>query len=211
MSHRSPHIVLLLIALAVTAVSCERKKKKTAPPEPWVFQSEDAPYKLRLDGGWNREDPATLNEFADLAVVHSDDLFFIVIPQELPMIDGVDIPDALRMKRAGRDLMETQIDDLEIQKQGPVRVDGRSGQSIVARGVTDDQEIKYVTTYLTEGDWGFQLVGWSPIERQRELLVRIDELLAGWTFLAPKPSEESDIQDADAGAEQPDAGAEETE
>jgi hypothetical protein len=206
MGYRVLHILFLAIALAGIPACETSKKKQKKSVEPWVFESEKAPYRLRLRGGWTREDPATLNEFADLAVVHSDDLFFIVIPQELPMIEGVDSPDALRMKRAGLDLMETQIGDLEIQKQGPVRVDGRAGQSVVARGVIDDQEIKYVTTYVTEGDWGFQLVGWSPIDRQRELLVRIDELLAGWKFLAPKPEDDSDIQDADAGANVPDAG-----
>ena len=191
-----------LLALAVLATGCEQQKKAPKKPkQPWTWESEKAPYALELAGEWKRDDPAVLNEFADLAVTHDDDLFFIVIPQELPDIAGVERPDALDLKRAGVTLMEAQIDDLEIQKQGPVRVDERQGQTVVARGIVDNQQVKYVTTYLTEGDWGFQLVGWSPIERRRDLMVRIDELLAGWSFEAddakPEPSE--DIQ-ADAGS-----------
>lgn len=201
--------LVLHIALIVTTVvglsACDEKTKAKAPEEPWTFESERAPYALTLAPDWQKEDPAVLNEFADLAVAHRDNLFFIVIPQELPSIEGVDAPDALDLKRAGVALMETQIANLEIQKQGPVRVDERQGQSVVARGVVDEQEVKYVTTYLTEGSWGFQLVGWAPIQRQHDLLVRVDELLAGWKFkeLAPepKPSEPETIESMDVGPE----------
>ena len=161
---------------------------------------------MTVAGEWKREDPAAINEFADLAITHPDDLFFIVIPQLLPQIEGVDAPDALDLKRASVTLMETQIDDLQIQKQGPVRVDQRQGQSVVARGVVDGQQVKYLTTYLTEGEWGFQLIGWAPIERQRSLLVRVDELLTGWRF-AEKPEDDADISsDAGSDASAPDAG-----
>ena len=184
---------LSLIALFLVA-GCSDRKKKSEPKQkpPWTFESEAAPYLLTLPGEWKKEDPAVLNEFADLALTHPDDLFFIVIPQELPQIEGVAAPDALDLKRAGVTLMETQIDDLQVQKQGPVRVDQRQGQSVVAQGLVDGQEVKYLTTYLTEGDWGFQLIGWAPIERRRSLLVRIDELLTGWKF-AVKPEDQLDI------------------
>lgn len=192
-------VIITLILTAAFMCGCEKAEKKVAPKEPWTWDSEKASYTLVLPGEWKREDPDVLNEFADLAVTHSDDLFFIVIPQELPKLEGVDAPDALDLKRAGVALMETQIDNLEIQKQGPVRVDGRQGQSVVARGIVDGQQVKYLTTYLTEGDWGFQLIGWAPIEKRRALLVRVDELLSNWKFLsAAKPA-------ADAGIE-PDVG-----
>lgn len=200
-----PHFCLLV---ALLFAGCSETKKKQPKPKPsWTFESEKAPYLLTLPGEWKKEDPAVLNEFADLAVTHPDDLFFIVIPQELPQIEGVDSPDALDLKRAGVTLMEAQIEDLQIQKQGPVRVDQRQGQSVVARGIVDGQEVKYLTTYLTEGDWGFQLIGWAPIERRRALLVRIDELLTGWRFAA-KPEDDLDIS-PDAGT--PDSGDPPTE
>jgi len=206
MTFRLSHIALL-VALWSTVVGCESKTTPKVVAQPWVFDSETAPYSLTLGPGWQKEDPAVLNEFADLAVAHGEDLFFIVIPQELPSIEGVEAPDALDLKRAGVALMDAQIASLEIQKQGPVRVNERQGQSVVARGVVDEQEVKYVTTYLTEGNWGFQLVGWSPIQRQHELLVRIDELLAGWKFVEPAPEMNPPpveaIEFGDAGPEPP--------
>lgn len=203
------NLPFLCLLVAVFAVGCaEKKKAQHKPKPPWTFESEKAPYLLTIPGEWKKEDPTVLNEFADLAVTHPDDLFFIVIPQELPQIEGVDAPDSLDLKRAGVTLMEAQIGELQIQKQGPVRVDQRQGQSVVARGIVDGQEVKYLTTYLTEGDWGFQLIGWAPIERRRALLVRVDELLTGWKF-AEKPDDESDIS-PDAGTE-PDAGEPPTE
>lgn len=193
--------IALLCLFAVAA--CEQAPKQRAKVRaPWTYESENAPYSLTLPGTWKREDPSLLNEFADLAVSHPDDLFFIVIPQELPQIEGVDIPDALDLKRAGVTLMEEQIDQLQLQKQGPIRVDQRQGQTVVARGVIDGQEVKYLTTYLTEGDWGFQLVGWAPIDRQRRLLQGIDELLTGWRFaenLADDPDIQADVGQDDAG------------
>ena len=186
------------MALALGSLGCESEeaKKRKQQRAPWVHTSEQAPYELTLSPGWQHEDPAILNEFADLAAAHEKNLFFIVIPQQLPNApEEVDAPDALDLKRAGMMLMESQIEGLEIQKQGPVRVDGRTGQTVVTKGRHGDQQIKYVTTYLAEGRWGFQLVGWAPIERQHELLVEVDALLAGWKFAEP-----------DAGA--PDAGME---
>lgn len=205
-----PHtfLPLFLVATLLALSGCDESKKQAPrPKEPWTFESAKAPYRITLPGDWKKEDPAVLNEFADLAVTHPDDLFFIVIPQELPQIEGVDAPDALDLKRAGVTLMEAQIENLEIQKQGPVRVDQRQGQSVVAEGHVDGQHVKYLTTYLTEGEWGFQLIGWAPFEQRRALLVRIDELLAGWKF-AEKPEEDLDIS-PDAGAL--DAGADSKE
>lgn len=194
---------ILLTACCCFTLACEQApKQRTKPKAPWTFESEKAPYSLTLPGGWKREDPSLLNEFADLAVSHPDDLFFIVIPQELPQIEGVDIPDALDLKRAGVTLMEEQIEHLQLQKQGPIRVDQRQGQTVVARGVVDGQDVKYLTTYLTEGDWGFQLVGWAPIERRRHLLQGIDTLLSGWRF-SEKLADDLDIE-PDAGRD--DAG-----
>ncbi len=190
---------LLCLLLALAAPACSERKKAAPKPKPaWKFESETAPYLLTLQGEWKKEDPKILNEFADLAITHPDDLFFIVIPQLLPQIEGVETPDSLDLKRAGVTLMRAQIGELEIQKQGPVRVDQRQGQSVVAKGIVDQQEVKYLTTYLTEGDWGFQLIGWAPIERRRALLVRVDELLTGWKF-AEKPEADLDIS--------PDAGS----
>ena len=197
---RTPIVALVLLALTSSAVfsaGCDSKSAPEVEKKPWSYASEKAPYSVLLGAGWIREDPTVLNEFADLAVSYSGDIYFIVIPQELPTIEGVDPPDALDLKRAGVSLMETQITDLEIQKQGPVRVDERAGQSVVARGVVDEQPVKYVTTYLTEGKWGFQLVGWAPLPKQRELLARIDELLATWEFTEPdEPAARLQVQHA---------------
>ena len=115
---RAPsHTSLLLALLALAALTaCEQSKsRQPRPKEPWTFTSEKAPYRITLPGDWKKEDPAILNEFADLAVTHPDDLFFIVIPQQLPQIEGVESPDALDLKRAGVTLMQAQIEKLEIQ------------------------------------------------------------------------------------------------
>lgn len=192
----------LLLVSALALAGC-RDGQKAEPAKPWVHKSVRAPYELTVPPQWAPEAPAVVNEFADVAVTRDHEFFFIVIPQGLPEVPGADRPDALSLKRASVEIMKTQIEDLEIERQGPVRVDGRDGHSVVAHGKSGGHQISYVATYVVDGLWGFQLVGWAPRGRSKELVAHVDGLLGGFSFTtAVKPAAAPSIEDAgrDAGS-----------
>ncbi len=195
---RLSHIAFILAALAISG--CEEKKpEKTA--QPIEFESEKAGYALILPLGWKLESAEKLNTFADLAASYEDTHYLIVIPQQLPVIPGVEAPDALALKRASIAVMEEEIEDFSIDKQGPVKLAGRVAQSVFARGIVEGREVTYVTTYATRDGWGYQIVGWGPAERESTLVSQIDRVLATWTF---EESNESAPQDAGTTDKKPD-------
>lgn len=174
------HIALFFALLNV--LGCEEKTVEKAV-EPIEFQSEKAGYSVTLPLGWKLEDARKLNTFADLAASYRGTHYLIVIPQQLPVIPGVEPPDALALRRASVAVMEEEIRDFEIEKQGPVKLAGRVAQSVFASGVVEGQEVKYVTTYATRDGFGYQIVGWGPAADEATLVSQIDRILATWSFL----------------------------
>jgi len=178
--------VFLLLALVM---ACDSKQTTTRQVEkPQQFKSEKAPYALTLSSTWNLLPVEDLNSYADIAATYQQLLYFIVIPQSLPEIPGVDPPDALALKRASLSVLEEQIQDFVIDRQGPVRIADTTGHSVFASGVSDGAKVKYVTTYVSRGLWGFQIVGWGPSEHETLLVAEIDRVLNSWQFTESKPS-----------------------
>jgi len=186
---------LLTLLLASLAAGCHDDKKHDAPLEAWTYQSKRFGYRVKMPGDWKREQSATLNQHADLAASKDAMFFLIVIPQRLRQIEGVEPPDALALKRAGLDIMSSSIDGLALDRQGPVRVDGHRGYTVFAHGRVDKQKVAYVTTYVTESTWGYQIVAWAPEPRKKALIANVDEILANWKFTTPaKPGDVSSIE-----------------
>jgi hypothetical protein len=191
-----------VIFLAVLSVcGCESDAPKPAPMQPLLFESKTAPYRLELGEPWALTDSKNLNSHADLAATYNSSLYLIVIPQKLPSIPGVESPDALALKRASLAVLEERLKGFTIERQGPIKLDNAIGQSVFASGQTEGQSIQYVATYMTRADWGFQVVGWGPVEKGPLLTAEMDRILATWKFTGatpvvtpspPEPEEEID-------------------
>ncbi|MEZ4462026.1 MAG: hypothetical protein R3E66_20365 [bacterium] len=181
--------IVVFMVLALLATSCDSTPKKPEPAAPLDFKSTVAPYTVKLSSPWTLTTADTLNTHADLAATYDDTLYLIVIPQKLPAIPGVDPPDALALKRASLAVLEERLKGFQIARQGPIKIDDEIGQSVFASGETEGQQIQYVATYATRGDWGFQVVGWGPKDKASLLTAEVDRVLSSWKFLASKPSE----------------------
>lgn len=194
-------LIFLFVSLSL---GCESEPKVATPEAPVVFQSNQAPYALTLAHPWKITSAAALNTFADLAANYDDTLYVIVIPQKLPAIPGVDPPDALALKRASLAVLEEKLKGFTIDRQGPIKLDNELGQSVFAHGQSEQHQVQYVATYVTRGDWGFQIVGWGPSEKSPLLIVEMDRILTSWKFTggiaAPEnlPPEPADSPDANA-------------
>jgi hypothetical protein len=163
---------------------------------PWRFESQLAPYTLEVPGEWEKTPSSDINQFADL-VLTVDERFadgepfrVIIIPQELPHYDGVPTPDALAIKRASLNLLRKRVDKFEIQREGPLDLDGEPALSVFAEGMDNHKPVQYITTYATHGDFGYQIVAWGPRKQQEGLVQAVDELLSGWQFTDKSASNE---------------------
>lgn len=185
MTHRysTAGFSLILALLVAFALACD--KEEAPEPKPWTFASEKAPYSVTMPPDWGVEDASQFNSFADFAA-RKGQLHLIVIPQRLPRLAGAAPPDALALKRAAVSVMAESIDELEVIKQGPIRVSGLDGHTVFATGMVKGQPHFYITTYVTSDDWGFQIIAWAPADRRRGLTVEVDGLLDDWTFEGDK-------------------------
>lgn len=185
---------VLILIIVLFAFACDSSEKDAnSGAKSFTFKSEKAPYSLTLTEPWTRSKSDELNAHADIAANYQQLLFFIVIPQLLPDIPGVDPPDSLALKRASISVLEEQIADFVVDKQGPIRLADTTGQSVIASGTSDGARVKYVTTYVSRGLWGYQIVGWGPIAHESLLVAEMDRILTSWTFTDAKPSPSSDI------------------
>lgn len=166
---------------------------------PVVFESEEAPYSVRLPDGWRLEGEGALNKEADLAASKSNRLFLIVLPQDLPSIQGVDSPGVEELKRTSIERMSENVQQLEIQREGPVTLESADARSVVAKAQTENGEVQYVATYVTRGTWGYQIVAWGPVTEKSELVDSVDAVIKGWQFTSDSlPSPDADAPSADS-------------
>jgi len=187
MTRHLRHVILALAAVALLAScgNCRSADDGPAPdagPDRPLCKSDKAPYQVRLPTGWRREDPNSLNPHADLAASRDDRLFLIVIPQQLPDIDGVDPPNAGALKEASVERMRDNVEQFEIEREGPVTLEHGDGTSLFAEGVVDDNPVQYVATFVTHGQWGYQIIAWGPAGDESELVESVDALIGGWQF-----------------------------
>jgi hypothetical protein len=178
-----PFILLSIwIMLLLPLLGCQSNSDVSESAGPWSHTGKRGVYGLQFGLGWIREDPAVFNTHADLAASQVGELFLIVIPQELPVVRGVPTPDATALKRASVEIMRDSISDFEIVEENPMVLGGVPAETIFARGSVGEVDICYVLTYITNGAWGYQIVGWAPAFKQRTLATRVDEVLRTWTF-----------------------------
>ncbi len=163
------------------------------------FVSQQAPYRVELPAGWTTtRKPDKLNPHADLAATRDERLFAIVIPQKLPELDGVDPPGADALKDASLERMRSNVNDLRVEQEGPVSLEGGEGVSVFAEGTVDDDTVQYIATFVTHGHWGYQIIAWGPAEDEAELVDQVDSLIGGWQFRDDSlPSDAPDAAETD--------------
>ena len=193
-----PLAVLVIAALASSCGDCQSTEDKPTPDTgeaQTTFESEKAPYSVTLPEGWGIDDSGSLNPHADLAITRNDRHFLIVIPQELPSVDGVEPPDAEALKDASLERMRENVDNLEIEQEGPVSLENGEGTSLFAEGVVDQNRVQYVATFVTHAGWGYQIIAWGPAKDESKLIDSVDAFIGGWQFRDDSQSGRS----ADAG------------
>ncbi len=180
-----PHIaVALLIALLLAPlVACDHPGVSS---EPWLFSHEQAHYEVLFSSDWVAESPDEINPFADLAASQEDRKFFLVITQELPDYPSPTLRDLEDLALGN---LRESVDTLDIQRRGPLSLDGVSGSTIFATGELDDDEISYITSYAIYEGMGYQLIAFSEPEHQQALFDEVDILLSDWQFLPVEADE----------------------
>lgn len=180
-------IASALFAMALLGSSaCSDCRSSTPEATPWLFESQSASYEILFPPHWTAERPGELNPHADAAASVDDSLFFMVIPQELPTFPR---PDVRQLKRSGLALLEATVDDLVVERQGPIELDGISGLTVIARGQLEDRQIRYINSYLIDGDMGYQIIAFAHMEQEEVLMTEIDAVLSQWRFTGDEPPE----------------------
>ncbi|AWV89237.1 hypothetical protein DN745_07735 [Bradymonas sediminis] len=160
---------------------------KSDPVDPdslpaWTFQSPTAPYSVEVPGQWAQTPVEEINRFADLALRVEDQYFLIIIPQKLPQYEGVASPDALDLKRASVGVLKERVTEFNVEREGPLELNGQPALSVFASGVHEGDPVKYINTYTTHDSWGFQIIAWGPASNENGLVEATDKLLAGLQF-----------------------------
>ena len=185
-SHFPSRSLLLLFGFALLLLfsGCSQCHRSTEEFPPWRFGSERADYEIVLPGEWRREPAGSINPHAELATSRDDSLFFLVIPQQLPSFPR---PTTLELKETALAHLETTVDDFAIDRQGSIELDGIRALSVFASGSLDERRLSYITTYLTHGDFGYQLVAFSEKEFEELLIREKDIILSTWRFPSQRP------------------------
>jgi hypothetical protein len=175
---------LAFLMTVSTACDSESNDEPDRPDEPprETFSSDKAPYKVRLPSGWKMRSTDKLNPHADLAATYHDRFFLIVIPQELPDLDGVDPPGVDALKEASLERMRGNVDDLKIEQEGPVSLEKGEGTSVFAEGKVDESRVQYIATFVQHGPWGYQIIAWGPASDESRLVDAVDTFIGGWQF-----------------------------
>ena len=176
-------LALFGLSLLLLGLGCSQCHRGPEELPPWRFQSERAHYDIVLPGEWRREPQGSINPHAELATSRDNSLFFLIIPQRLPSFPR---PTTLELKETALALLESTVDDFAIDRQGSIELDGIPALSVFASGSLDQRRLTYITTYLTHGEFGYQLIAFSEKEFEDLLIREMDIILSTWRFHSPE-------------------------
>ncbi len=188
-------VIFLLAAATIVLPGCDGCDLASDDSPPWRFAGEQADYEVIFPSNWHAEPPESINENAEVVASHEEGLFFMVIPQPLPSFPEVDV---LQFQQEALQTLDNSVDDLVIERQGPVQLDGVSGMSTFATATVDGESIRYITCYVINDDTGYQLVGFAPKPSASKLYEEVDTILAGWQFGSDDPEDEPEQRDVPA-------------
>lgn len=188
-------LTLATLFLGAGCSSCENVVKKADPP--WIKKGEIAPYELLFPGTWQLERPESINPHAEIAASREDKYFLLVIPQELPEFPR---PDVFALQKTALQMLQDSVDNFLIERQGPLELDQTPGLSVFARGELQGRAIRYITSYIVHGDFGYQIIAFAELEDEQTLLEDMDLILSHWRF--------TDTEQAETPDEEPELAAE---
>lgn len=165
--------------VVVFSIGCDRCSENVEEPPAWKFASQAAPYEVVFPGEWSREPDGAINLHADLEASRDERLFFIVIAEELPRHPPRNL---LELKDEGIKLLDSSIDDLVVERVGPLELDGVSGLTVFASGEFDGESITYINSYVIAGDYGYQIIAYSDADKESKLFDEVDLILSHWQF-----------------------------
>ena len=174
---RLPTLLTASLLLLCFLVACDRPGVSS---DPWLFNHEDAHYEIQFSGDWVAESPDELNPFADVAASFDDRIFFIVITQQLPDYPSPELRD---LEDLALGHLRESVDSLEVERRGPLSLDGVDGSTIISSGHLDGDDLTYITSYALYDDIGYQLIAFSEEDHRQELFTEVDALLSDWRFL----------------------------
>lgn len=169
----------LLFFGALVAPGCDGCAGWSDTSSPWRFTSDTADYEVVFPGDWRLESPDDINPQADLVASLEDRYFFMVIPQSLPSFPEADLLD---FQDQALDRLDSSVDDLVVERQGPIELDDVSGMAVFASGSVDGEQIHYITCYVIHGDLGYQVVAFARERHASGLFKEVDTLLSHWQF-----------------------------
>lgn len=176
----------LLVVGATTA--CDECGATTGDDErPWRFVSDDADYELVFPGEWVLEPEGSINPHADVAASRDDTFFFMVIPQTLPSFPN---PDVLELKRTALEMLDDSVDNLVVERQGPLELGGVSGLTVFTDGEVDGQSVAYITSYVIRNNMGYQIIAFTDQEHASKLFDETDAILSTWEFVDDEPADD---------------------
>ena len=180
-SHSLSTVAFLLTGLVLLAslAGCDRCNSSAEEELPWRFISDDVPYEIIFPPEWSLEPQGAINPHADMAASRDNTFFFMVIPQQLPSFPD---PDVFDLKRAALEMLDDSVENLVIERQGPLTLDEVSGLTVFARGELDGESISYITSYVIHEDVGYQIIAFTEEEQAAILFEETDAILSMWSF-----------------------------
>src|SRR5690554_5049410 len=149
---------LLLLALLLGAGACGGCDESSGSLPPWRVTGERAPYALTFPAAWIAEPPHSINPHAEVAASLDDSLFVMVLPQKMPTFPT---PDVHELQRLAMATLDSSVDNLIIDRQSPIRLDGAEGLSVMARGELDGDPVRYINAYLVHQGYGYQIIAFA--------------------------------------------------
>ncbi len=180
------HLMILIASLASSlpmAQGCER-----TPPEPpaqtsWSWRGDDVGVALRLDSSWEQLDPRVIHERAVFAARAERDRFSLhMLVVDLPGGDALE-HDLGQLRSQSVDQLAQNVGDFELDRQGPLTLDGRAGHSVFALGDVGGVRYSYLLVYVIDAGRLYQVVATSREADSQELARRVDGALVSWEFL----------------------------
>ncbi len=194
MVHRPSVTFVLLAMLLLTStglIGCDGCQSDDEAP-PWRYTAERGNYEIVFPGQWVSVRPDEINPHAEVVAHRDDTLYLMVIPQQLPSFPS---PDVYQLKDLALEMLEESVDELIVDRQGAVELDGTSGLTVFATGRLDGDDISYITTYAVDDDYGYQIIAFSDANDDTELFDEVDTILSRWHFGDETDPGSDDIDD----------------
>lgn len=178
----------LLVILLLATAGCNPCERFETESPPWRHTGGEAPYEVVLPADWVAQPPHTVNAHADLVAMRNEAMYFMVIPQELPSFPP---PDVFELKERALEMLDESVDELVIERRSSLEIDGVSGLTVFARGTIDQQPVHYITVYVIDGEYGYQIIAFSDEQQRSQLFEQMDTILSTWQFSSATDNGES--------------------